>query len=103
MELYNLDNQIARLEALGLVKVFEALAELGREHLDSVGFNRNSGYVYIALSNGISIASRFGGSVEYITPTMEWDDQDDDEQFFDSYEDAENYLSQEQDNDGEES
>ena len=103
MELYNVDNQIARLEALGLSIVFKALSEFGIKPIDSIGFDRNSGYVTIVLTNGISIASRCGGSVEYITPTMEWDDQDDDEQFFDSYEDAENYPSQEQDNDGEES
>ena len=30
------------------------------------GFNEYSGYVYIALENGVTIASRFGRSVNYI-------------------------------------
>ena len=30
------------------------------------GFNTSSGYVYIALENGVTIASCFGQSVDYI-------------------------------------
>lgn len=30
------------------------------------GFNENSGYVYIALENGVTIASCFGQSVDYL-------------------------------------
>ena len=34
------------------------------------GFNQNTGYVYIALENGVTIASCFGQSVEYIVNVM---------------------------------
>ena len=36
------------------------------EDIFEIGFNENSGYVYIALENGVSIASCFGQSVEYM-------------------------------------
>ena len=36
------------------------------EEIMQCGFNKQSGYVYIALENGISIASCFGQDVEYI-------------------------------------
>ena len=34
------------------------------------GFNTSSGYVYIALENGVTIASCFGQRVEYIVNVM---------------------------------
>ena len=49
------------------------------------GFNTSSGYVYIALENGISIASNFGQDVEYIVTDMETGE----EFFLDSYIEAE--------------
>ena len=78
MEIYNLDNP-AYLEAKGQAKVWKAYyknAKLdnwstNREEIMEVGFNQNSGYVYIALENGISIASAFGQSVEYIVTNMD--------------------------------
>ena len=48
------------------------------------GFNNKSGYVYIALENGIQIASCFGQDVEYIT----YDFETGEEYFFDTYEEA---------------
>jgi hypothetical protein len=48
------------------------------------GFNKQSGYVYIALENGISIASCFGQDVDYITYNFETGE----EGFFDTYEEA---------------
>lgn len=48
------------------------------------GFNENSGNVYIALENGITIASCFGQSVEYIVS----DPDTDKEKFYKSYEHA---------------
>ena len=50
-----------------------------------VGFNENSGYVYIALENGISICSMLGQDVEYLVTDFE----DGTEYFLDTYEEAE--------------
>jgi hypothetical protein len=48
------------------------------------GFNLNSGYVYIALENGVCIASCFGQSVDYIVTDFETGE----ESFYDSYNEA---------------
>ena len=45
------------------------------------GFNPLSGYVYIALENGVTIASCFGQSVDYIVS----DPDTGEEKFYDSY------------------
>ena len=54
------------------------------ESIEDQGFNRNTGYVYIVLENGIQIASCFGQSVDYI----KYDDRAEIELFFDTYEEA---------------
>ena len=54
------------------------------EDIMECGFTKQSGYVYIALENGISIASCFGQDVEYIT----YDFENGEEGFFDTYEEA---------------
>lgn len=54
------------------------------EDIMECGFNKMSGYVYIALENGISIASCFGQDVDYIT----YDFETGEESFFDTYEEA---------------
>ena len=61
-----------------------------REDINCIGFNSNTGYVYIALENGIQIASCFGNDVEYIV----YDDKSEDELFFDSYDESFDYLFQ---------
>lgn len=83
MNLSNFKDSIAYCEAKGLSLCFKAYADhtAGEEIMD-IGFNPNSGYVYIAMENGIQIASMLGREVEYIVFT------DDDEKFFDSYEEA---------------
>ena len=88
MEYINLENP-AVLEAKGLSLVWDAYSRFAsREEIMEVGFNKNSGYVYIALEYGIQIASAFGQEVEYIVY-----DYDTGEEFFlDSYEEAENKL-----------
>lgn len=84
MKMYNLDNP-AQLEAKGLAKVWEAYYKnASGEEIMEVGFNENSGYVYIALENGVSIASAFGQSVDYIVTDLE----DGEEFFLDSYDEA---------------
>ena len=65
MEIYNLSESICYLEAVGLSKVFAAYAEnAAGEDINSIGFNHNSGYTYIALDNGITICSMLGRDVE---------------------------------------
>ena len=58
----------------------------GEEVMES-GFNDRSGYVYIALENGVQIASAFGNEVEYIV----YDYSNEEELFFDNYNDALKY------------
>lgn len=78
---------IAYCEAEGLSKVFAAYAnECAGEYIIDIGFNPNSGYVYIALENRISICSMLGRRVEYITL-----DFDGEENFFDNYTEAQNF------------
>jgi hypothetical protein len=54
------------------------------EDIMECGFNNKSGYVYIALENGIQIASCFGQDVDYI----KYDFETGEEYFFDTYEEA---------------
>jgi len=85
MSYYNLENP-SYCEAKGLSKVFEAYANVrSREDIMEVGFNKNSGYVYIALENGISIGSLLGDDVEYLVTDFE----DGTEYFLDTYKEAE--------------
>jgi len=58
--------------------------ECFNEDIMECGFNQNSGYVYIALENGISIASCFGQSVDYIVTDFETGE----EHFLDTYNEA---------------
>lgn len=74
-------------EAVGISKVFAAYAEhCSREEImyGGVGFNPNSGYVYIALENGVSICSMLGNDVEYLVTNFDTGN----EYFFDTYEEA---------------
>jgi hypothetical protein len=54
------------------------------EDIMETGFNAESGYVYIALENGIQIASSFGQDVEYII----FDVENGNEHFFETYNEA---------------
>jgi len=79
-------SSIAYCEAMGLSKCFEAYANITEEIMEGgIGFNSNSGYIYIALENGISICSMLGKDVEY----MVTDFNDGQEYFCDTYEEAE--------------
>ena len=54
--LNGLNTTIAFCEAHGLAKCFQAYADnCPSEDIMVIGFNPNSGYVYIALENGVSI------------------------------------------------
>ena len=72
----------AYCEAKGLGIVWTAYAdECSQESIFQVGFNPNTGYVYIALENGISICSCMGQRVEYLATDFETGE----ESFFDNY------------------
>ena len=60
----------------------------GGEEIQEEGFNMNSGYVYIALENGVTIASAFGQAVDFIV----YDNETDEELFFDSIEELNQHL-----------
>jgi hypothetical protein len=90
LTIYGLNNHIAQCEAYGLSKCFAAYAEFARNEyiLDGgIGFNANSGYVYIALENGVSICSMLGRDVEYLVTNM----KNGEEYFFDTYEEANSF------------
>ena len=89
-----IDGSIAYCEAKGLSKVFMAYAnECSRAEIMEVRFNPNSGYVYIALEDGISICSNLGRAVEFLVT----DFNNGDETFYDTYEEAQKHESVEED------
>jgi hypothetical protein len=84
-------------EAQGLSKVFQAYADnCSREDImySGVGFNSSSGYVYIALENGVTICSMLGRDVEFMITNFE----NGEEYFFDTYDEALNFDPQTIDN-----
>jgi hypothetical protein len=84
LQMYNLKNP-SYLQAKGLSKIWKAYyKECPREDIMEVGFNKYSGYVYIALESGITIGSSFGNNVEYLVTDFE----DGYEYFYDSLEEA---------------
>ena len=94
LQIHGFENSsIAYCEAMGLSKVFQAYAEnSGREEISygGIGFNPCSGYVYIALENGVQIASCMGREVNYIVV-----DPDSGEEFFlESYQEALDKLNE---------
>ena len=67
----------AYLESIGKSKIWMAYAEyFAGEEIQEEGFNINSGYVYLALENGITIASAFGKKVEFIVYDHENEQED---------------------------
>lgn len=94
IEITGIGNSIAHCEAKGLEKIFQAYAnECPSEEIMGIGFNPHSGYVYIALENGISICSCMGHQVDYLVTNFRGD-----EEFFDTYKLAiENNESMEED------
>lgn len=93
LEFYGFSNSIAFCEAQGLAKCFQAYAdECAGTDIMSVGFNPNSGYVYIALMDGVQICSMLGRGVEFVVTDFETGE----EFFFDTYEEATQYEQSEQ-------
>jgi len=76
---------VAYAEAQGLAQCWGAYAEeCAGEYIMEVGFNANSGYVYIALDNGVSICSMLGRGVEFLISDI----MNGEEEFFDDYNEA---------------
>lgn len=75
------------LDLLGLGKCLCAVGNLPIDCRSSrpefVGYNPNSGYVYVVLENGLSILSMMNNEVEY----MVYDDDTEEEVFFETIED----------------
>jgi hypothetical protein len=76
-------------DAISKSIVWRAYAiHFGGEEIQEEGFNINSGYVYIALENGVTIASAFGQAVDFIV----YDDETEQELFFDCIEELNQHL-----------
>jgi hypothetical protein len=94
IEITGISNSIAYCEAKGLGMIFQAYAnECPTEEIMGIGFNPQSGYVYIALENGISICSNLGREVEFLVT----DSNNGEETFYDTYEEAQNHESMAED------
>ena len=87
ISIHGLNDSIAFCEAQGLSKCFKAYADYcaGEFIIDGgIGFNANSGFIYIALENCVCICSMMGGAVQYLVTNPE----DGEEYFFDTYKEA---------------
>jgi hypothetical protein len=94
IEIHGISEVVAYCEAKGFSKVFKAYADnCAGEDIMGIGFNHHSGYVYIALENGIQICSCLGQDVDFIVNNFE----DGEESFYDTYEDALNHEENEND------
>ena len=88
MKIHNYEN-MGSLDKKSLELVWKAYNDTRlNEEIFEIGFNLSSGNVYIALENGVSIASCFGQSVDYIVT----DYNNGEEFFFDTYDEAYNKL-----------
>ena len=84
MKIHNYEN-MGSLDKKSLELVWKAYNDTRlNEEIFEIGFNLSSGNVYIALENGVSIASCFGQPVDYIVT----DYNNGEEFFFDTYDEA---------------
>jgi len=94
IEITGIGNSISYCEAKGLGLIFQAYAnQCANEEIMGVGFNPNSGYVYIALENGISICSCMGHQVDFLVTNF----YNGEETFYDTYKEALEHESVEED------
>lgn len=83
-------NSMAYLDAKSKAIVWNAYAEnFAGEEITEEGFNINSGYVYIALENGVTIASAFAQDVVFFV--NDW--ENDNEMEFSSVDELNEYLN----------
>lgn len=85
---FNLDN-MGSADKCSMFKVIECYKNLYVNNLldcsiFETGFNQNSGYVYIALDNNVTICSFFNNDVEFLVTNFD----NGEETFLDYYEDA---------------
>ena len=65
-------NSLGQLDLASYVNIcIDYMKYAPNEEIMEVGYNSNSGYVYIALDNGVTIASAFNQEVEYIITNFE--------------------------------
>ena len=84
-------NSLGSADLASFIKVLEAYNdqyETRKQDIECFGINNSSGYVYLMIENCITIASCFGRDVEYIVNNF----NNGKECFFDTYDEAENYL-----------
>ena len=84
-------NEMGSTDIQSMFKVINAYMEIEPINLrfydiSETGFNQSSGYVYIALENGISIVSCFGQGVQYMVTSD--DSESFSEYFFDTHDEA---------------
>lgn len=78
-------NSLGQLDMASYINIcIDFMKYAPREEIMEVGFNSSSGYVYIALENGVTIASAFNQEVEYIITNWETGE----EHFCETYESA---------------
>lgn len=83
-------NSLGYLDAKSKSIVWAAYAEhFGGEEIMEEGFNINSGNVYIALENGVTIASAFGQAVDFYV----YDFENGDEFAFESIDELNSHLN----------
>lgn len=89
-QLYFNLNEMGNSDISSMHLVIDAWSELNKSDKDifTTGFNKMSGYVYIALENSISICSCFGQEVEYLVTDFATGE----EYFYETYEEALNKL-----------
>jgi hypothetical protein len=82
-------NSFAYLDAKSKAKVWDAYAEhFANEEIMEENFNPRSGYVYIALENGIQIVSKSGKEAQFLI----YDFETGEEMFFTEIEYLNDYL-----------
>ena len=82
-------NEMGSLDIQSMNKVINAYIQIEPINynfydISETGFNQNSGYVYIALENQISICSAFNNEVEYLVTNFD----NGEEFFFETYKEA---------------
>ena len=100
METTNFINSLKSADFESFILVLNAYSsqyETRDLNIEYSGFNNMSGYVYLALENGISIVSCFGNSVEYLVENNRIGE----EYFFDTYKEALNFLKYGEESDDE--
>lgn len=101
METTNFINSLGCADLQSFINVLDSYNsdyETRKLNIEYLGFNSNSGYVYLALENGISIISAFGRDVYFLVNNF----RNGDEKIFNTYDEALNYLNSEEEEEEEE-